>query len=112
MSPIYTVKLMHRPGGAPHVWVIRPALHLEARSLHRYGDSSLCLYYPDDSDWRDDLFLADTIVPWAAEWLFFYECWLVDPQRRWLGPEAPHDDTKGRRQGQANRRADWRGQRR
>jgi hypothetical protein len=96
-SPVYTVKLAHCPGGVPRVWVIRPALHPEARSLHRYGDGSLCLYYPDDGDWRDDRFLADTIVPWAAEWLFFYACWLIDPRRRWLGPEAPHGDPKRRR---------------
>jgi hypothetical protein len=40
------------------------------------------------------MFLAETIVPWTAEWLFFYEVWMEDPEGRWLGLEAPHDDKK------------------
>lgn len=42
------------------------------------------------------MFLAQTIVPWAAEWLFYYEVWLEDPEDRWFGPEAPHSDKKER----------------
>ncbi len=87
-SPEYRVKLAYRPGRVPRVWVTRPDIHPDAP--HRYSDGSLCLYHPDDGDWHPGLFLADTIAAWAAEWLFYYEVWLVDPQRRWFGPEAPH----------------------
>lgn len=35
----------------------------------------LCLYYP--GEFGPQLLLADTIVPWAVEWLYHYEIWLV-----------------------------------
>jgi hypothetical protein len=35
----------------------------------------LCLYYP--GQWRPDLLLSTTIVPWTAEWLMHYELWLA-----------------------------------
>lgn len=96
-APHYRVKLSYVPGGVPKVWVQRPELVPEARTLHRYPDGSLCLYYPEDGDWHGGRYLAETIVPWAAEWLFFYEVWLIDPERRWRGPEAPHGSAKVRR---------------
>lgn len=93
-SPNYLVRVRYQPGAVPKVWVVRPAPVPEARTLHRYPDGSLCLYHPDDGDWHGRRYLADTIVPWAAEWLFYYECWLLDPERRWRGPEAPHGNTE------------------
>jgi hypothetical protein len=93
-SPRYRVKLVYAPKLVPKVWVLRPELHPDACQLHRYSDGSLCLYYPWDGDWRPELFVADTILPWAAEWLFCYECWLLDPEHRWPGPEAPHTGKK------------------
>ncbi len=91
-SPAYRVKLTYRLPRSPQVWVTRPVLHPDAP--HRYQDGSLCLYYPRDGDWHAGRFIAETIVPWAAEWLFYYEAWLLDPERRWLGSEAPHGPLK------------------
>ncbi len=93
-SAEYWVKLVYTLKRPPKVWVLRPELHPDARRLHRYSDGSLCLYHPLDDNWRSDLFLADTIVPWAAEWLYCYECWLLDPDHHWPGPEAPHAGRK------------------
>jgi hypothetical protein len=91
-SPEYRVKLEYRPGKSPKVWVLSPEIHDKAP--HRYRDRSLCLYYPRHEEWHPGMFLAETIVPWAAEWLFFYEVWLEDPEGRWFGPEAPHGGRK------------------
>ncbi len=44
---------------------------------------SLCLYDPRTGDWGPDRLIAETIIPWAAEWLFFYEGWLIDGN--WAG---------------------------
>jgi hypothetical protein len=93
-SPEYRVKLEYRLGKASKVWVLSPKVHPKAP--HRYSDRSLCLYHPRDGAWRPSLFLADTIVSWTAEWLFYYEVWLEDPKGRWFGPEAPHVGRKQR----------------
>src|SRR5262245_48509560 len=84
------IKIAWRPDEPPKVWVVTPELHPDARDLHRYPDGSLCLYHPADGSWRSDAFLAETVVPWTAEWLLYYEAWFHDAERRWLGPEAPH----------------------
>lgn len=91
-SPRYRLELGYRPPRSPQVWVRSPALHPDAK--HRYADGSLCLYDPRVGEWHRGLFLSETIAPWAAEWLFHYEAWLVDPQKRWFGPEAPHGPLK------------------
>ncbi len=103
-SPRYRVKLKYVPGGVPRVWVLRPALVPEAEAQHRYDDGSLCLYFPADGDWHPGRSLATTVVPWAARWLFCYECWLLDPDRVWRGPEAPHSETKARPRRERSRR--------
>jgi hypothetical protein len=91
-SPDYRVKLVYCLRTAPKVWVLSP--EIDKAAPHRYDDLSLCLYYPRHSEWHPGMFLAETIVPWSAQWLFFYEAWLVDPDGRWLGPEAPHGAKK------------------
>lgn len=61
---------------------------------HIYGPhddprgTDLCLFHPASRDWTDDMLLAESIVPWAAEWLFYYEVWHVTGM--WGGEEAPH----------------------
>lgn len=61
---------------------------------HLFGDhddpagAHLCLFYPDGVDFTREMLLADSIVPWAAEWLFYYEMWHVTGV--WGGREAPH----------------------
>lgn len=85
-SPEYRVTLVYRLGDIPKVWVESPVIR--AGAPHRYPDGSLCLYYPKDCSWRSSCFLAETIIPWAAAWLAFYEIWLVTGI--WYGVEAPH----------------------
>lgn len=34
------------------------------------------------------MLLAESVLPWTAEWLFYYEMWHVTGE--WGGPEAPH----------------------
>lgn len=87
-SPDYRIKVTYRIPRSPQVWVMRPSIDPEAK--HRYDDRSLCLHYPKDDDWQPGFFLAKTILPWTAEWLYYYEVWQIDPERRWFGPEAPH----------------------
>jgi hypothetical protein len=66
------------------VQVLTPAIGLDPRGtgekpphIFRRDDIaagwSLCLYDPRVGEWLPDRSIADTIIPWAAEWLFFYE---------------------------------------
>lgn len=45
----------------PHVW--------------NHAKRILCLH--QSKDWNPRMLLANSIVPWASEWLIFYEIWLV-----------------------------------
>jgi hypothetical protein len=95
-SPVYTAKIAYRfanrKSRPPKVWIVFPELHPDV--LHRYPDKSLCLYYPHERSWTPYKFISETIVPWTALWLAFYEVWLDTDY--WYGPEAPHKGKKQR----------------
>lgn len=69
--------------------VLSPALESRPgeRLPHVYPGNALCLYYEQEFVGSED-FIADTIVPWTSEWLYFYEHWMSTGL--WLGAEAPH----------------------
>ena len=85
LSQLYTVQLLYRAGGNPRVFVRRPTLEARAgrKPEHLYPDGSLCLFHPRRGEWLPSDVIAHTIIPWAAEWLFHYECWLFTGE--WLG---------------------------
>jgi hypothetical protein len=37
--------------------------------------SGLCLFDPKGGEWSNKQLIADTTIPWAAEWLLYYELW-------------------------------------
>lgn len=67
----------------------KPVPHIYGRHDDPRG-TDLCLFHPASRDWTDGMLLAESIVPWAAEWLFYYEMWHVTGM--WGGEEAPHVD--------------------
>jgi hypothetical protein len=95
-SQRYTVRVRYRHGCRPRVTVIEPqlTLHPDAHALpHVYARDELCLYYP--GEWRHDMLLSTTILPWTAEWLMHYELWLICGH--WSGgghsePNTPYRD--------------------
>lgn len=117
LSRDYTMELGYWLGGHPTVRVVTPILdgRLGESLPHVFRDDSLCLYH--NEDWSSSMLLADTIVPWTAEWLYFYELWVPGgdwygggewPPRRELGcrPESRRERrqrarTAGERQGAA-----------
>ena len=50
---------------------------------HMYSDGSLCLYYPEYAEWKYTDSWAETLIPWASLWLYYYELWLMTGE--WLG---------------------------
>lgn len=89
-SPQYKVKISYPYPYPPKAWIIFPAIHPNAP--HRYSDKSLCLYYPKDRSWHTQKLVAETILPWTAEWLAFYEIWCLT--RQWYGEEVQHTGKK------------------
>ncbi len=85
-STVYEVMIVHEPDRMPRVWVERPSIRKDA--WHRYPDGSLCLYWPKEWRWTPRESLAETIVPWTAFWLYYYELWCIAGD--WLGPSSPH----------------------
>ena len=81
--------------GAPYVAVrvLSPEIGFNPRGTgepppHIYGDDdgegfTLCLFDPREADWTPDQFIAETIIPWACEWLFYFEGWQLSGE--WAG---------------------------
>jgi hypothetical protein len=87
LSRVYTIRIDYVRGRYPSVRVLAPALKAtEAGFLpHTYDDATLCLH--DVGQWNAAMLIVDTIVPWAAEWLLYYEMWLATGE--WLGDADP-----------------------
>ncbi len=45
---------------------------------HMYSQENceLCLYLPWAGEWTPAMALANTVLPWACEWLLHFEAWL------------------------------------
>lgn len=80
----YTIKVVYLPGQPPRVYVLNPVLQDDAP--HRNRDGSLGLYYPPDGSWNERKLIANTIMPWACEYLYFYETWQVTGE--WFAPSV------------------------
>lgn len=98
ISRSYRLRLRYCQGGTPEVVVLAPDLGSLAggRDLpHVYEQTPprLCLYMPGTSEWTPNRMIADTIVPWALLWCFYFEDWLLTDH--WSGG-GEHPKVKGR----------------
>lgn len=77
LSCAYLIRIAYVLGLRPNVSVVDPPLRRRgAESIpHLFPGSFLCLYQPRYQEWLGTMFLADTIIPWAALWLYYYEVW-------------------------------------
>lgn len=92
-SPRYLVRVTYGPYGVPQAFVVSPKLRANAPHIYP-DDGSLCLYWPVEWQWTDRESIADTIMGWAALWLYYYEVWTATGE--WLGPESPHATGAGK----------------
>ena len=87
MSETYLVEIDYRISEHPDVRVLCPELvRYQDQSLpHVYPGDLLCLYFPGAKhpEWTPAMWLSETILPWSALWLEFYEHWVVTGQ--WFG---------------------------
>ena len=54
----------------------------------------MCLWLPKAREWSAQMRLDETYLPWAAEWLDYFEEWLVTDE--WSGG-GTHPEMKPRR---------------
>lgn len=108
ISREYSLRLTYRRGDRPEVRVLAPNIpELAAghgRVPHLYEHSHpvrLCLYLPRAREWGPEMSLAQTVVPWSIDWLFYFEIWLATGE--WNGggehplPERPETNQKRNR---------------
>jgi hypothetical protein len=87
----YRVEIKYEPWNAPSVHVLEPQIDADINA-HMYPDGGLCLYDWHEQRWQDRWHLHETIVPWTAEWLVFYELFLITG--RWRGISSMHGTEK------------------
>ena len=96
LSETYKVRLIYKEGyKVPKVFVLEPKklplAHGEKKLPHVHSTNKqiLCLFYPKYKAWTSRKLIADYIVPWISEWLYFYEIWVGTGE--WLGGGIEHD---------------------
>ena len=66
---------------APDVYVESPKLRDRSDETvpHLYDRerARLCLWIPGRGEWSARMWIVDSVLLWASEWLFFYEVWLA-----------------------------------
>lgn len=98
LSKEYSVALIYSMGNTPKVWVIGDELEKldDIDFPHKFDIDvqgkmvRICLYRY--SEFNASKLIANTIIPWTIEWLYFYELWLATGE--WLGGgEHPAEGT-------------------
>jgi hypothetical protein len=100
LSPRYSLAISYRQGRRPRIEIVSPVLSLgpgHTELPHVFdGQKSICVHTEDE--WNSRMLIADTILPWISQWLYFYEVWALTG--KWLGkgthPHLPqHRETNG-----------------
>jgi len=91
-SITYKIVIKYTPPTKPQVNIINPIIEYND-DIHMYYDTnSLCLYYLKDMRWTVNYYIYNTIIPWTAEWLVFYELYQISG--KWEHPYVPHKKIK------------------
>ena len=99
-SDIYKVKITYKISDAyPKAWLLSPTLKTyDGKMPHhvyekdKYGHCRLCVYYPKDKNWNQQMFIAENFIPWICTWLNTYEYWLITGE--WHYDEALSEGNK------------------
>ena len=74
----------------PELLVVKPDLQELAAGKriphiypHKGRGTKLCLWWPRGREWVPQMSLRETYVPWTAEWLLYFEDWLLTGE--WAG---------------------------
>lgn len=81
----FTLEIRYSLGSFPQTRILSPDLvrrpgDAEGALPHVYppaDDPRLCLFDPEAGEWTSKMAIAETIVPWALDWIACYEWWLM-----------------------------------
>ena len=104
-SRVYECELRVKPGkDQPEMIVLSPDLRDlsgDKRPPHTYLYSGkgvkLCLWRPKYGEWNPSMKLSETYIPWTAEWLLYFEHWLVAGEWEGGGEHPTSRSTKQNR---------------
>jgi len=93
LCEIYKIKIVYVSNKSVKVYVVDKVLKIaqnRQKLPHVYStkNQQLCLYSPSKKEWKPTQYIISTIIPWASEWLYYYELWLIDGN--WYG--GGHDE--------------------
>lgn len=82
-SKEYHVKIIYEIGKVVSVFIINEELKIaknRTKLPHVWDNDKqkICLYSSDGGKWNSGNSIVSTIIPWASEWLYYYEMWLID----------------------------------
>lgn len=85
-SDFYNIEIRYDDAWpCPRVYIKTPlALHPDAKELPHVFDGKkqqICLNFT--GEWNKTRAISSYYVPWASEWLFYYETWVITGE--WLG---------------------------
>ncbi|MGE3968305.1 MAG: hypothetical protein AB7F08_08690 [Dongiaceae bacterium] len=97
LSREYDIRIEFRQGGRPKIFADGPDLQRLANGRHiphlyQQKPPRLCLYLPKTYEWRSWMRLDQTVVPWAALWLFYFEEWLASDDWKGGGMHPMEDE--------------------
>jgi hypothetical protein len=97
LSRVYRLRIRQRKHYSPDVYVLSPNLNDVANGRwlpHVYSQKPvrLCLHFPQYKEWTLEKSIAETIVPWAYLWLFYFEHWLATDEWQGGGKHVGDDD--------------------
>lgn len=84
-SDIYRIKITYKISDiSPKAWLLAPEMKTYDGKYphHIYGKDErghyqLCVHYHRDKNWNQQMFIAESFIPWVCTWLNTYEYWLI-----------------------------------
>jgi len=83
ISGTYRLKIKYKIGFYPQVYIVypKPLTLANGASIlpHTYDTKTqkLCLFHPKYNEWNSSMRIDETIVHWAAQWIVYYESWVI-----------------------------------
>lgn len=85
----YKLRIEYKPKKAPSkvlkVFIDEPEIR---HKKHFWSDGSLCIYKPNNFEWKPNMNIQHALFPSICTWLYHYEIWLETG--KWYGEEASH----------------------
>lgn len=91
LSDTYLVSVAYQIPLRPKIRILEPELRLfpgKTKLPHVFSDGTICVHLHEE--WNARMIIAETIIPWIPQWLYFYEVWQFTGE--WEGKGHGHPD--------------------